>query len=139
MANKINRQTHDIYVHGYQNKFRNSQEAFEYFYDFINRYGYEQSNTRSMFNVGFTITNPEEIWERNGKYEIVNHKSAMIEFAKLHVEAALKEAFLSSEMRVSENDTNEYPSFVSNYDDGYVTITVSKDSILNAYPLENII
>ncbi len=26
-----------------------------------------------------------------------------------------------------------------NYDDGYVTITVSKDSILNAYPLENII
>jgi len=60
MANKINRQTHDIYVHGYQNKFRNSQEAFEYFYDFINRYGYEQSNTRSMFNVGFTITNPEE-------------------------------------------------------------------------------
>jgi len=62
-----------------------------------------------------------------------------IDFAKLHVEAALKEAFLSSEMRVSENDTNEYPSFVSNYDDGYVTITVSKDSILNAYPLENII
>ena len=42
-------------------------------------------------------------------------------------------------MRVSENDTNEYPSFTNNYDDGYVTITVSKDSILNAYPLENII
>ena len=49
-----------------------------------------------------------------------------IEFAKIHVEAALKEAFLNSEMRVSENDTTE------------VTITVSKDSILNAYPLENI-
>lgn len=41
-------------------------------------------------------------------------------------------------MRVSENDTNEYPSFTDNYDDGYVTITVSKDSILKAYPLENI-
>ena len=61
-----------------------------------------------------------------------------IEFAKLHVEAALKEAFLNSEMRVSENDTNEHPSFTDNYNDGYVTITVSKDSILNSYPLENI-
>ena len=63
---------------------------------------------------------------------------AMIEFAKLHVEASLKEAYNNSEMRVSENDTNEIPSFTDNYDDGYVTITVSKDSILNAYPLENI-
>lgn len=60
------------------------------------------------------------------------------EFAKLHVEAALKEAFNNSEMRVSENDTNETSSFTDNYDDGYVTITVSKDSILNAYPLTNI-
>lgn len=62
----------------------------------------------------------------------------MIEFAKLHVEAALKVAFLNSEMRVSENDTNEYPSFTNNYDDGYVTITVNADSILNAYPLDKI-
>lgn len=41
-------------------------------------------------------------------------------------------------MRVSENDINETPSFTNNYDDGYVTITISKDSILNAYSLENI-
>lgn len=61
-----------------------------------------------------------------------------IEFAKLHVEAALKEAFNNSEMRISENDTNEHPSFTDNYDDGYVTITISKNSILNSYPLENI-
>lgn len=66
-------------------------------------------------------------------------KEAMIEFAKMHVQEALEKAYLDSEMRVSENDTNEYPSFTDNYDDGYVTITVSKDSILNAYPLENII
>ena len=67
-----------------------------------------------------------------------NAKQAMIKFAKLHVTEALKEAFNNSEMRVSENDTNEIPSFTDNYDDGYVTITVSKNSILNAYPLENI-
>ena len=79
----------------------------------------------------------------NGNNDVYCSRQGIIEacqiFAKLHVEAALKEAFLNSEMRVSENDTNEYPSFVSNYDDGYVTITVSKDSILNAYPLTKII
>ena len=68
-----------------------------------------------------------------------NVTDMLIEFAKMHVEAALKEAYNNSEMRVSENDTNEIPSFTDNYDDGYVTITVSKDSILNAYPLENIV
>ena len=67
-----------------------------------------------------------------------NYPEMMIEFAKLHVTEALKEAFNNSEMRVSENDTNEHPSFTNNYDDGYVTITVSKNSILYAYPLENI-
>lgn len=73
--------------------------------------------------------------------KIISHDDyikGMIEFAKYHVEQALEKAYLDSEMRVSENDTNEYPSFTDNYDDGYVTITVSKDSILNAYPLENI-
>jgi len=50
----------------------------------------------------------------------------------------IEEEDMNSEMRVSENDTNETPSFTDNYDDGYVTITVSKESILNAYPLNNI-
>ena len=66
----------------------------------------------------------------NGNDDVYCSRQGIIEacqiFAKIHVEAALKEAFLNSEMRVSENDTTE------------VTITVSKDSILNAYPLENI-
>ena len=47
--------------------------------------------------------------------------TAMIEFAKLHVEAALKEAY--------ENADLEY------YGD---EVCYNKDSILNAYPLENI-
>ena len=61
---------------------------------------------------------------------------AMIDFAQLHVKAALDAAFLNSKMRISENDTTEFPSFTDNYDDGYVTITISKDSILSAYPEE---
>lgn len=61
-----------------------------------------------------------------------------IEYARLHREAILKAAYLNSEMRVSENDTNEHPSFTDSYDDGYVTITVSKSSIMDSYPEENI-
>lgn len=47
---------------------------------------------------------------------------AMIEFAKMHVEAALKEA--------SEN--------AESYVIGGLTSEVDKESILNAYPLTNI-
>ena len=55
------------------------------------------------------------------------HK-AMIEFAKLHVEAALKEA--------GENAfiTNHKPTL----EDDRVYKKIDKDSILNAYPLDNI-
>ena len=62
-------------------------------------------------------------------------KELAVEFAKLHVQEALEECFLNSEMRVSENDTNEIPIFTDNYDDGYVTITISKESMIDAYPL----
>ena len=51
-------------------------------------------------------------------------KKAMIEFAKLHVEAALKKA--------SENAEQKWIKFT---EDDY---EIDKDSILNAYPLENI-
>ena len=57
---------------------------------------------------------------------IINHKDvkgAMIEFAKLHVEAALKAA---SEKALVYADEGGYSEFVD------------EDSILNAYPLENI-
>jgi hypothetical protein len=46
----------------------------------------------------------------------------MIEFTKLHVEAALKEASEDVELETYGNFGN----------------SVNKDSILNAYPLENI-
>lgn len=48
-----------------------------------------------------------------------------IEFAKLHVEAALKEA--------SENAETKYVKYTEN------DYTVDKESILNAYPLTKII
>ena len=53
----------------------------------------------------------------------------MIEFAKLHVEAALKEA--------SENAETE-DVWEGNTGSEYCDTNVNKDSILNSYPLENI-
>ena len=53
-----------------------------------------------------------------------NVTDMLIEFAKLHVEQALKEA--------SENADTIYRG------DSFGDYIVDKDSILNAYPLENI-
>jgi hypothetical protein len=71
-----------------------------------------------------TISNPKENWERNGKFEITNYKEAMIEFAKLHVQAALKAALESIPCLGSSTD-------IASYDE------VEKE-VLNAYP-ENLI
>lgn len=58
----------------------------------------------------------------NGKTWQENFHQTMIEFAKLHVEAALKEA--SEKATCSEYMVGEY--------------NVNKNSILNSYPLSNI-
>ena len=61
----------------------------------------------------------------------------MIEFAKLHVEAALKAA--SENITVMAKNYNgpwkvDFPYTIDDYTD----LHIDKDSILNAYPLENI-
>ena len=57
-------------------------------------------------------------------------KEAMVEFAKMHVQEALKQA--SVEAEVEHELSNPY-------DPNSEYQIVNKDSILNAYPLENII
>ena len=67
----------------------------------------------------------------------------MIEFAKLHVEAALEEAvekgLIESNLKDKRINNNE---IIRNYppkEEYFVnSITINKDSILNAYPLTNI-
>lgn len=54
---------------------------------------------------------------------------AMIEFAKMHVEAALKEA--SEKSCIKANTQQGDFMFIDDFE-------VNKESILNAYPLENI-
>jgi hypothetical protein len=54
---------------------------------------------------------------------------AMVEFAKLHVQSALK---VASQKAVTKED-------IAIFAEGtFVTQIVDKDSILNSYPLENI-
>ena len=55
-------------------------------------------------------------------------KEAMIEFAKLHVEAAKKEYLQQGFGRYMEHPFDKYPT----------RVPTDEDSILNAYPLENV-
>lgn len=78
---------------------------------------------------------------RSGEYT----KELMIEFAKYHVQEALKAASKQSKMDVSPYDQEEWEyvddvlivsDLISNMEDG--EISINPNSILKAYPLENI-
>ena len=43
----------------FANKFRNANEAFEYWYQCIEHYGIEFDGTKALFNVGFEIDDPK--------------------------------------------------------------------------------
>lgn len=43
-----------------KNKFKNAEQAFEYFYDIISNEGLNYNNTKTIFNCGFYIENPKE-------------------------------------------------------------------------------
>ena len=45
----------------FANKFKNANEAFEYWYQCINMYGTEFAGTKALFNVGFQMDNPNEV------------------------------------------------------------------------------
>ena len=69
-----------------------------------------------------------------------NAKQAMIEFAKLHVEAALKEASEKAQVQVCCGDGGiTLASYTTNPNDkDEYEIVVNKNSILNVYLLDNI-
>ena len=62
------------------NKFKTANEAFEYFYPILSRFGDDFSNTRCLFNVGFEITNPLQN-EIHTSYRNWNIKYAKREWA----------------------------------------------------------
>ena len=58
------------------------------------------------------------------RYDFLSKQELMIEFAKMHVQEALKQALESIPCLGSSTDTASYEDM--------------KDAILNSYPLENI-
>ena len=67
----------------------------------------------------------------SGQYKEDDVKKALIEFAKLHVEAALKQASKTSKTkRIKVGETINHYNINEN--------VIDKRSIINAYPLTNI-
>lgn len=62
--------------------------------------------------------------------------NAMIEFAKLHVEAALKEASEKAFVEYIDLTNDEIFDYTDVITDDDVGVNVNKKSILNAYPLD---
>ena len=61
---------------------------------------------------------------------------AMIEFAKLHVKEALKQASEEAFVEYIDLNTDEIFDYTDVITDDDVGVNVNKDSILNAYPLD---
>lgn len=87
------------------------------------------------------IPTAKEFLSENFEGNAINPQ-ILIEFAKLHVQAALESAYKNSIMYkdLGEGEDGELccvleKTFYDNYDN---PILISADSILNAYPLENI-
>ena len=78
----------------------------------------------------------EEFFNQYGGYTREEMLERAIEFAKMHVHATLKKAYMDSKLIVIENDTNEEGELMDIYDDGSYSICVCKKSILDAYPDE---
>ena len=72
--------------------------------------------------------------EENNEDSNLDIEDALIEFAKLHVEAALKEA--SEEATINKNKGEVTARTFGNVING--TYSVNKQSILNSYSLDNI-
>lgn len=64
--------------------------------------------------------------------------SSMREFAKMHVQEALKQASEKAFVEYIDLNTDEIFDYTDVITDDDVEANVNKDSILNAYPLENI-
>ena len=63
-------------------------------------------------------------------------KKAMIKFAKMHVQEALKQASENSFVEYIDLETNEKFDYTDVLVDDNISADVNKDSILNAYPLD---
>ena len=71
----------------FANKFRDANEAFEYWYQCIEHYGKDFAGTKALFNIGFEMDNPTNNiirapW-RKWKYKYAEAECAKAEWQQL--------------------------------------------------------
>lgn len=76
--------------------------------------------------------------DESGVFNEMDITQAMIGFAKLHVEAALKAASENSQITLGEGWIRKEETILPNQVVYPITIKVEQNSILNAYSFENI-
>ena len=82
----------------------------------------------------FLIEKEYPLYNESGELGMYYVKEAMIEFAKMHVQEALKQA-----SEKADADFTYLGDDLKEIGAEYIEVYTIKDSILNAYPLENII
>jgi hypothetical protein len=81
--------------------------------------------------------------DKEGKFQSVCSYEKAIEFAKIHVEAALKKVYQKSRVKISPHYSSRpvylvEERLVREFDGTQIWVSVSEDSIMNCYPLDNI-
>jgi len=85
---------------------------------------------------GYISKNLTDFWgDGVAQYTKEDVEKSMIEFAKMHVTAALKEASKKVEHTI-DTDWVDFHDFSKGHNG--INVIIDKDSILNSYPLENI-
>lgn len=82
------------------------------------------------------LTAEEYALENMQGVDLQEIESALIGFAQMHIKAALKAAAEKGLIRIQNKEENYTEKVLTTYAGSIVT--VDKNSILNAYPLENI-
>ena len=77
-------------------------------------------------------------WLNGFELDVNQIEDLMIEFAKYHVQKALKQASKKSFVEYIDLNTDEIFDYTDVITDDNVGANVNKESILNAYSLENI-
>ena len=75
-------------------------------------------------------------WLNGFELDVNQIEDLMIEFAKYHVQKALKQASEKAFVEYIDLNTDEIFDYTDVIADDDVGVNVNKDSILNAYPLD---
>ena len=84
----------------------------------------------------FLIEKEYPLYNNFGGLGMYYVKEAMIEFAKYHVQKALKQASEKVFVEYIDLNTDEIFDYTDVITDDDVEVNVNKESILNAYPLD---